>query len=210
MRTVYIIDSNYPKDHYQDRADGAIAQHILKALGIRADLRLALDREYFKKAVTRATKAGCDVLHISTHGDEDGIAICNDISGTKLPQGYEWDEFVNLFQGPYNAPTALVMSACNGASIKLARAFSKVKKRPNIIIGSIDDRYPADYVAAWALLYRRFKRYGIDRETAKQAIEDICAVVHENFRYLRWDDERERYLRYPGIGTRFDIVQQEY
>jgi len=35
MRTVYIIDSNYPKDHYLDRADGPIAQQILKALGIR-------------------------------------------------------------------------------------------------------------------------------------------------------------------------------
>jgi len=32
LKKVFIIDSNYPKDHYLDRADGPIAQQILKAL----------------------------------------------------------------------------------------------------------------------------------------------------------------------------------
>jgi hypothetical protein len=209
LRTVYIIDSNYPEDHFLDRADGVIVQHILKALGIRADLRLALDRDHFRRAVTRATKAECDVLHISTHGDEKGIAICNDVRGSRLPQGFEWAEFVRLFQDSYDAPAALVTSACNGASSGLARAFSRVEKRPKIIIGSTDERYPADYVAAWALLYRSFKRAGIDRDAAQRVLEDICAVVHRNFRYLRWDDERERYLRYPGTDTRFDVMERE-
>jgi hypothetical protein len=75
MRKVFIIDSNYPEDHYLDRADGVIAQHILKAHNIRADLRLALVREYFEAAVHRALKDGCDVLHISCHGDVDGIGL---------------------------------------------------------------------------------------------------------------------------------------
>jgi hypothetical protein len=209
LRKVYIIDSNYPEDHFLDRADGAIAQHILKALGVRPDLRLALDRDHFRMAVTRATRARCDILHISTHGDENGIAICNDVRGSRLPQGFEWEEFVGLFQGSYDAPDALVMATCNGASSGLARAFSRVDKRPNIIIGSTDERYPVDYVAAWALLYRRFKRSGINRDAAQRALEDICAVVHRNFRYLRWDDERERYLRYPGTGTRFDVMERD-
>jgi len=211
LRTVYIIDSNYPADHYADRADGAITQNILKALGIRADLRLALDREYFKKAVTRATKAGCDVLHISTHGNENGISVCNDRDDPlcELPQGYLWKEFVSLFQGPFAPPDARVISACNGASLGLARAFAKGKKRPNIIIGSTEELYPADYVAAWALLYRLFKREGIDRDSAQRALGDICAVVHESFRYLRWDDDRQSYRRYPGAGTLFDVIERE-
>ena len=78
-----------------------------------------------------------------------------------------------------------------------------------MIIGSTDERYPADYVAAWALLYRRFKRKGIDIDAAQQVLEEICAVVHKNFRYLRWDDERERYLRYPGTDSRFDVIERE-
>lgn len=208
MKTVYIIDSNYPEDHYAERADGIVAQQILKALGIKADLRLALDRDHFRKAVRRALKAGCDVLHVSTHGDAKSIAICNDRPGSGLPEGFSWKEFVGLFQGRYDAPTALVMSACNGASSGLARTFAAAKKRPKIIIGSSDDQFPADYVAAWALLYRHFKRKGIKRNVAQRALADISAVVHKNFRYLRWDDKRARYRRYPGPGARFDVIER--
>jgi hypothetical protein len=208
LKKVYVIDSNYPEDHFLERADGIIVQHVLRALGIRADLKLALDRDHFRKAIVRATKAGCDVIHVSTHGNEDGIAVCNDIRGSRLPQGFEWPEFVELFQGHDEPPGALVMAACNGASSKLAKAFSNVPKRPKIIIGSTDERYPADYVAAWALLYRRFKRSGINRDAAQEVLEQICAVVHKNFRYFRWDEERERYLRYPGTGQRFDVIER--
>jgi hypothetical protein len=60
-----------------------------------------------------------------------------------------------------------------------------------------------------ALLYRRLKRKGMDIDATQEVLEDICAVVHRNFRYLRWDNERERYLRYPGTGARFDVVERE-
>lgn len=209
MKKVFIIDSNYPEDHFDDSADGRITQHILKALNIKADLRLALDRRHFEKAVARSTKAGCDVIHVSTHGNDEGIALCNDVRGGKEPEGYEWEGFVDLFQGPHDAPKALVMSSCNGAAKGLGIAFTSVPRRPRIIIGSTDKRWPADYVAAWALLYRRFKRSGIKRATAQGALSDICAVVHKNFRYLRWDDDRERYLRFPGTGARFDVIERE-
>jgi hypothetical protein len=206
LKKVYVIDSNYPVDHFFERADGIIVQHVLRALGIRADLKLALDRDHFRKAVVRAIKAECDVVHVSTHGNEHGIAVCNDIS--QLPQGFDWPEFVGLFQGPGRPPQALVMAACNGATSNLAKAFSNVPKRPKIIIGSTDERYPADYVAAWALLYRRFKHSGIKRDAAREVLQQICAVVHENFRYLRWDEKRGRYLRYPGTGQQFDVLER--
>lgn len=209
MKKVYIVDSNYPEDHFGDRADGVTALHILKALGINADLRLALDREHFRRAVTRALKARCDVLHVSTHGNAEGIATCNDVRGSGRTEGFLWEEFVGLFQDSHQAPTALVMSACNGASAGLAEAFTSANSRPKLIIGSTDKRYPADYVAAWALLYRHFKTSGIDRACAQAALKAICASVHRKFLYWRWDDERRRYLRYPGSSTRFDIVERE-
>jgi hypothetical protein len=209
MKKVYIVDSNYPEDHFGDRADGVTALHILKALGINADLRLALDREHFRLAVTLALKARCDVLHVSTHGNAEGIATCNDVRGSGRAEGFLWEEFVGLFQDSHQAPTALVMSACNGASAGLAEAFTSANSRPKLIIGSTDKRYPADYVAAWALLYRHFKTSGIDRAGAQAALKAICASVHRKFLYWRWDDERRRYLRYPGSGSRFDIVERE-
>lgn len=205
---VFIIDSNYPEDHYAERADGIVAQHILKALGITADFRLALDRKRFAKAVRRALREGCDVLHVSTHGNDESIALCSDQRGSGQHEGLNWDEFVELFQGRHNAPTALVMSACCGASTALGDAFAAAGRRPKIILGSSDDRRPADYVAAWALLYRAFRAQGIRRRVAQEALAGICATVHHNFRYLRWDDDRERYLQYPGAGRLFEVTER--
>jgi len=209
MPKVFIIDSNFPEDHFHDRADGVVTQYILKALGLRADLRLALDRKHFTAGVKRALKARCDVLHISTHGDADGVALCDDQLGSSTRQGFTWVDFVGLFQGEQNVPTALVLAACKGASRGLVEAFAQAEKRPMIIVGSSDDRYPADYVAAWALLYRQFQRSGITRDTAQSALDSICAVVHKKFRYYRWDDSRNCYLLYPGQNTCFDIVKRK-
>jgi hypothetical protein len=177
VKTVFIVDSNYPKDHYLERADGEIAQQILKALNIKADLRLALDREYFGKAVKRALNQKCDVLHISCHGDDEGIGLCSDDPDSDQPMGLDWKQLADLFQDHDHTPVALIMSACCGAASGLGDAFTRVSKRPSIIIGSTDKRYPADYVAAWSLIYRKFKRSGIDKETAQLVLEDVCAVV---------------------------------
>ncbi len=209
MPTVFIIDSNYPKDHYLDRSDGAAAQKILSTLNIKADIRLALDREYFRKAVNRALKRKCDVLHISCHGDNEGIGLCSDDPDSSQPMGFSWDEMAGLFQGHDHSPKALVMSACCGAASGIGKAFEKVEKRPKIIIGSTDERYIYDYVAAWALLYRSFKKSGITRDAAQKVLQEICAVVHENFRYLRWDDERSHYRTYPGTGAQYEVSKVE-
>jgi hypothetical protein len=207
MRTVFIIDSNYPKDHYLDRADCAIAQQVLKTLGIKADLRVALDREYFEKATRRALTQGRDVLHISCHGDDNGIGLCSDDPDSELPMGLSWDELTALFQDHRQPPTALVMSACCGAASGLGQSFARVPIRPEIIIGSTDKRYPADYVAAWTLLYRRFKRSGINRDSAQRVLRDICAVVHKNFRYLRWDDDQDGYRHFPATGRQYEVSE---
>jgi hypothetical protein len=196
---VFIIDSNYPEDHYYDRADGAIAQQILKALGINAHVRLAFDRKHFEKGITQALRQRCNVLHISCHGNESSIALC-------CGRGLTWKELADLFQGDDCPPNALVMSACCGASSELGQAFQRVSKRPKIIIGSTDRRYPAEYVAAWALLYRHFCS-GITRKAAQKALRDICAVVHRNFRYLRWDDDRRRYRSFPGADKQYEVSE---
>jgi len=99
------------------------------------------------------------------------------------------------------------MSACCGAASGLGHAFGRVSKRPNIIIGSTDKRYAADYVAVWALLYRGFKRSGINRDSAQELLGNICAVVHRNFRYLRWDDDGGRYRHFPGTGMQYQVSE---
>jgi hypothetical protein len=51
---VFIIESSNPEDFYRRELDGSAAQGILNILGIRNELRLAMDREYFQKAIADA------------------------------------------------------------------------------------------------------------------------------------------------------------
>ena len=196
---VFIIESSYPKDFYKHQLDGIAAQGILNILGIRNELRFALDREHFEKAIADAKIQNCTVVHLSCHGDEDGIALTNNYQPS-------WDKFADLFQHHEWIPKALVMSACCGATSGIRDAFRNKPKKPGIIFGSSDGRSYGEYTVAWAMLYRRFKRDGINKDSAKLALKEIHAVVSDKFLYRRWSASRDSYVSYPGKGEKYAIT----
>jgi hypothetical protein len=49
---VFIIESSYPKDFYNQRLDGLVAQNLLNTMAIPNELKLAVDREFFEKAIS--------------------------------------------------------------------------------------------------------------------------------------------------------------
>jgi hypothetical protein len=200
LMKVFVIESSYPDDFYAERIDGVLTSELLKLLRASPRLRFSLDLKHFQKAVEEAARDKFDVLHISCHGDDDGIALTDN---TQL----SWQRFVQCFQTLPQCPAALVMSACCGAAAGIGEAFSQVMIRPNIIFGSTDERYFSEYAVAWALLYKEFKS-GVTRDAAQAALRKISAVVHEEFRYRRWDDERQKYLLFPGSGKTYEIVER--
>lgn len=88
---VFIIESSYPKDFYKQKLDGIAARGILNSLGVKNELRFVLDREHFKKALADAKTMNFNLIHLSCHGGEDGIALANNYQ-------LSWDEFADLFQ----------------------------------------------------------------------------------------------------------------
>lgn len=197
---VFIIESSYPEDFYGQKLDGIAAQGILNILGIKNQLRFVLDREHFDKAVVEAKASHCTVIHLSCHGGEDGIALADNYQPT-------WDEFAEFFQKRKWSPEALVMSSCCGATSGIRRAFSAKSQKPGIIFGSSDERSHGEYTVAWAILYRRFKKDGIDKDSAQQALKEIHAVVSAQFLYRRWSASRKKYLSYPGRGEKYRITK---
>jgi hypothetical protein len=195
---VLIVESSYPKDFYSQKLDGIAAQGILNILGVRNELRFVLDREYFKKAIAHAKAQNCDLIHLSCHGGEDGIA---------LPDDYQpsWDKFADFFQENKWCPKALVMSSCCGATRGIRDAFKNKPNRPEIIFGSSDERSYGEYTVAWAILYHHFKKDGIDKDSAKQALKEIHAVVSDKFLYRRWSASQHEYRSYPGRGEKYEI-----
>jgi len=73
----------------------------LNNLGIRNELRLAMDREYFQKAIADAKTSDCTVIHLPCHGNKDGVALTSNYQPS-------WDKFASFFQNIRWCPKALL------------------------------------------------------------------------------------------------------
>lgn len=195
---ILVVEANNPEDFYRERLDGRGVHTLLDAMQVKSELRMVLRPKYLRAAIIRAAR-DFDVLHLSCHGDEDGISIVDaDLS---------WEEFVDLFRDtPHDLP-ALVLSSCCGASSDITRAFATSAKRPRIIFGSTEALTYGDYCVAWAILYNRFRTNGVSRDSARQAMKQINAVVHQSFVYRRWDEQTKRYLKYPRSGEKYEVAK---
>lgn len=196
-----IIEASYPKDFFSERIDGHVTHHLTKLLGIDSKLIYALDKKHLEKAISVAAQNDYDVVHLSCHGADDGIAVTDNTN-------IDWPDFVQFFNAKRYSPEALVMSSCCGAADGLADEFEKLTSRPKIIFGSTDERSYNEYAVAWTILYNLFCTSGVHRDVAREALRAINAIVHRNFRYLRWDDNRGAYLQYPGEGRRFEVTEK--
>jgi hypothetical protein len=150
----------------------------------------------------QAAKGDYDVVHVSCHGDDVGIAVTDDAR-------IDWPDFVEIFRKYKCSPHALVMSSCCGAVDDLADEFEKVANGPYIIFGSIDERKYNEYAVAWTILYNLFKTKGVHRDVAMEALRAIKAIAHNNIRYLRWSDAKKAYVQYPPEGRRFVVTEKQ-
>jgi len=196
-----IVEASYPKDFFSERLDGPATHHLTKLLRIESRLLYALDKKHLAKAIALGANDGYDVLHLSCHGGDDGVAVTD---STHI----DWPEFVKLFTDNHYRPSALIMSSCCGAADGLADEFEKAGSRPKIIFGSTDERTYNEYAVAWTILYNLFRTDGVHRDVAREALRAISAIVHRNFRYLRWNDGRKAYLEYPGEGRRYEVTER--
>lgn len=87
----------------------------------------------------------------------------------------------------------------------LVRRFSEASARPPIIFGSTDNLGYSDYNVAWAILYRRFKKSGISKDTAMEALRHILMVVDASFVYRRWDDDTQTYKKFLASGVSYEV-----
>lgn len=197
---VYIVEASNSEDFFDQSLDGVSVHSFFNTIGIDSKLRMVLNKKYLKKAVGEAIEDGFDVLHLSCHGNDDGIALSDK---TNL----SWVEFAALFPRFDKAP-ALVMSSCRGAVKGISNAFVDKRHPPPFIFGSEKTLRYDTYAAAWALLYRQLSRHGLSRETGQEAMEHIIAVFHISFVYRRWDDKARKYLQYPSKHSKYEVVRK--
>jgi hypothetical protein len=184
---VLVVELNVPTHYDDDQLDGRRTQELLKLLGIKADLRLVLNKAQLFQALRQAA-ADFDILHVSYYGHDESRLILADNSSPS------WQEFAEQLQGSKLVPQAVVMSSCGSDDSGIGAAFQRRKMRPKIIFGSTTGRYCHDYVAAWGILYRSFVNEGITTAAAQRALAEITATAYPTFRYRRWDDRSGHYL----------------
>ena len=197
---VFIIESNYPSDFYEGKLDGAALKDVLTLMGIDVTLKYVLDIEHFGKAVTECCEGNFDILHISSHGDENGIALADN----RCPN---WQVFAQYFSKQNSCPDALIMAVCCGAASGIGEAMARVENGPEIIFGSTKSLKYVDYLVAWSILYRSFLKFRITKKAARLAMQQITAVIHQSFVYRRWDISRGKYLSYPPKNIKYVISE---
>jgi len=199
---VLVAEASYPKDFYNQTLDGVSAHNLLQTMHVHAEMHLVITPHFLKEAIEKASRENFNIIHLSCHGDDDGI----DVGLPRKDHSLVWSKFVELFQNVEAEVPALVMSTCCGAASGIYKAFSVCKKRPDFIFGSTKELGYSKYAVAWAILYHRMARDGVCRDTARLALEQINAVVDRSFIYRRWSEEEEKYLKWPSSESKFRVI----
>lgn len=116
---VYVLESPSPDDFYQNRKEGEALSSVLNLCGIDSKYRLCVRFDMFVDAIVSGVP-GClseypsipMVLHISAHGDENGIQLTD---GTIV----NWATLRHLFvyaNKIYSQTLIVCMSTCKGYS----------------------------------------------------------------------------------------------
>lgn len=190
---ILIAESVGTDDFYEENCEGQVVLAIAKVLHWRASYKITLDAGTLSRAIKHASQNGYDILHLSCHGDEDGIQL-SDL--TEL----SWDHLADCFQDLNPIPKALVISSCVGGDAGVAHSFRSNKRRPTVIFGAEGRKrqritFPGACIS-WPILYTSLARAGLTPEAFKDAVAKMNMITKHEFVYRRWHNGN--YRRYPA------------
>ncbi len=144
-------------------------------------------------------------IHISTHGNKDGIAF-----------GHDFIEWKDLFYSMepiftemknYSGKVYISISSCDAGYQNLGSQIEKQWERnldlnpPSYIFVTGDDGGVNwdDSLVAWTILYHKIsKTKELENSEVKRILNSIKNTVGTEIAYFRWEDSENRYLRYRG------------
>ena len=190
---ILIAESVFPDDFYADDREGHVVEAMSRVLHWKASYKIALNAKTLCRAIKAAANGEYEILHLSCHGDEEGIQLTDE---TEL----SWDDLADCFQDAGRTPYALVISSCVGGDAGVAHAFGNRKCRPSVIFGAEGrDGHRITFPGAcisWPILYTSLARAGLTRDAFKDAVTKMNLVTKHEFVYRRW--HKGKYRRYPS------------
>ena len=196
---VHIIESPSPTDFLEGRQEGDALYRILKLGGIAVtEPQTVITGDVFRKVIgdltAHFTKAGMvpplPILHISAHGDENGIAFSapNEI--------LKWEDLGNILQ-PLSAAIGgnllVCMSSCYGHSgYKMAR---RITTHPfHTLIGPTADIVWSDTLIAYSTFYHQLFSKSIDIPNAVTSMHTASGLPAGTFQVIHGEDVRKGFL----------------
>jgi len=214
---VFIIECPNPIDLLQGRNEGKSLEQICKMVGhevfcfhpkSKNDLETicryisSIDREH--DGSDNPDLPIC--IHISSHGEEDGLIFGRDLIG--------WNELLQALEpiftkkSIYKGENILTISACEAKGQKLTKRVQKAMKdsqslKPpkHLFVTADDDVYWNDAVIAWALFYNKIPKTKLSK---KQKIIEVLELIEKaelgSIHYFRWSEKKEKYQSYCASG----------
>jgi len=175
---VFIIESLHPDDEGNGRFEGSIISNMLRLHGKNPKYRYVRTRHDFEDAIEEFAQSNYRYLHISAHGDEEGMITTNQ-------EEIDFDELSDLLK-PHLKNKRLFLSACAMVHEDFASHLI-----PNTgcysLVGPTDDINFHDAAIFWASVYHlMFSRDSerFTRNNLKKMLEQASKLFEVNIRFF--------------------------
>lgn len=209
---VFVIDCPSPLEILVDRSEHKPLEQICKLMGhevytffVRSKAELTETCLYISSIdkVSRNKKEDQPIcLHISAHGDKDGLQFGNDdVSWVSILESIE-----PILKMKYSKDLILVISACGtdkqkitNEITKLHKSDSKIKPPAYVVVFNEEETSWKDSVLAWTILYHQIDEIDMgNKSEVQKLINRIQEAEFGNLAYRRWDTKEKKYLKYPN------------
>jgi hypothetical protein len=212
---VFVIESASPLDLMDGLSERKTLEQICKMMGHDVVTFFAKSKEEFTticnyissidEVVRNESKDKPICIHISSHGNEDGVLFGKD--------ELSWEEIAEcltpIFSMDYCKDFFLAISACGTDEqkmhIHLKDSFKNYDINPPKYILSInqDEVEWRDAVLNWTILYHQIDNLDINKRSDFQDLLDrIIESGFGNLKYNRWDNNKKKYMSYPKKGVK--------
>ena len=162
---VHIIESPSPADLLNGLTEGRMLCNFLEIARIPCLYNLAVDLTQFNEAMTNQVRLGVEwfqvppILHISAHGDENGIQLTHQYEAGELLAWAELAKLIKPISQDLSFRVGVCMSTCGGAH---GRKMAQVLRTEDIpmawIVGTATSVSISDAALAFAVFYRGLQR----------------------------------------------------
>ncbi len=206
---IFVVESPNPIDLLEERAEHQAIEKIGQLFGHQVHSFLvksfsaAEETFNYISDIDSNSKTEPLCIHISTHGDEDGLAFGKD--------EISWSKLVTLIEPIihstwYMGPKILVISACGTHEQKITK---EIKWRKNdkafspfdyLFLFNEETIVWSDAVLAWTMLYHHLSKVNWRKKTEVSQIKEIIKKINKfgigNLTYYRWDNEKSLYKNF--------------